>query len=177
MVIGAAGNQMGVLSLSDAMDYAADEELDLVEVSPNSDPPVCKVMDYGKFKYKQSKKAHDAKKKQKIIRLKEVKITPKTEEHDYNFKLNHVKRFLDGGDKVKISVFFKGRQIAHSELGLKILHRFVEDLTEIAVMEQEPKQEGKSMSLVVAPKPVDKLAKKKSEDEEAEAVETEAAEG
>jgi len=155
MLIGAKGEQIGVLPVEEALDHATNAEMDLVEVAPNADPPVCKIMDYGKYKYRQNKKAHDAKKRQKIIKIKEVKITPKTEEHDYQFKLSHVKRFLGDGGKVKISVFFRGRQIAHSELGLKILERFVADLEDLAVVEQEPKREGRSMVLVVIPKPVD----------------------
>ncbi len=155
MLIGAKGEQIGVLPVEEALDHATNAEMDLVEVAPNADPPVCKIMDYGKYKYRQNKKAHDAKKRQKIIKIKEVKITPKTEEHDYQFKLSHVKRFLADGGKVKISVFFRGRQIAHSELGLKILERFVADLEDFAVVEQEPKREGRSMILVVIPKPVD----------------------
>ncbi len=160
MVVGAGGEQAGMMSVDAALELAADAELDLVEVAPNSKPPVCKVMDYGKYKYKMSKKAHDAKKKQKIIKVKEVKTTPKTEEHDYQFKLNHVKRFLADGDKVKVTVFFKGRLITHSELGLKILDRFVEDLADLAIVEQEPKKEGKTMALVLAPVNNDKAEKK-----------------
>ena len=163
--MGADGEQAGKMSVADAMDLAAEAELDLVEVAPNAKPPVCKVLDYGKYKYKMSKKAHDAKKKQKIIKVKEVKTTPKTEEHDYQFKLNHVKRFLADGDKVKVTVFFKGRLITHSELGLKILDRFVEDLKELAIVEQEPKKEGKTMALVLAPINVDKVEKQSVEDE------------
>lgn len=156
MVIGAEGEQIGVISLEEAWDHAADAEMDLVEVAPGADPPVCKIMDYGKYRYRQSKKAHDSKKKQKTVKLKEVKTTPNTEEHDYQFKLNHVKRFLGDGDKVKVSVFFKGRQITHAELGLKILNRFVEDLEEIAVVEQEPKREGKTMALIFSPNAADR---------------------
>ena len=152
MVINFDGAQIGVIPIEEALNYASDADMDLVEVAPNAKPPVCKIMDYGKFKYRQSKKAHDAKKKQKSIRLKEVKITPNTEEHDYQFKLNHAKRFLVGGDKVKVTVFFRGRQITHSELGLKILKRFATDLDEIALVEQEAKQEGRNMAMVFAPK-------------------------
>ena len=154
MVVGADGAQLGVMSVDEAMGHAFDAELDLVEVSPNSSPPVCKIMDFGKFKYRQSKKAHDAKKKQKVLKVKEVKITPGTEEHDYQFKLTHAKRFLGEGDKVKIAVFFRGREITHAELGLKILQRFAEDLAEIAIVEQEARQEGRNMHIVVAPKAV-----------------------
>ncbi|MDH5478658.1 MAG: translation initiation factor IF-3, partial [Nitrospinota bacterium] len=151
MVVGSDGEQLGVLSLSDAIEHAANVEMDLVEVAPNAKPPVCRIMDYGKLLYRQSKKAHDAKKKQKVIRIKEVKITPKTEEHDYQFKLTHVKRFLADGDKVKVSVFFKGRLITHTELGLKVLDRFKVDLADVAIVESEPERMGKTLSIVVAP--------------------------
>ena len=163
MLIGSDGTQVGVIPLEEALGYASEADLDLVEVAPNAKPPVCKIMDYGKFKYRQSKKAHDAKKKQKIIKIKEVKITPNTEEHDYQFKLNHAKRFLNDGDKVKVTVFFKGRQITHSEFGLKILKRFVDDLEGMVVVEQEPKQEGRNMAVILAPlaeRPEEKKAKK-----------------
>lgn len=152
MVVGADGAQLGVMSVEEALGHAADAEMDLVEVSPNATPPVCKIMDFGKFKYRQNKKSHDAKKKQKIIKLKEVKITPGTEEHDYQFKLSHARRFLGEGDKVKVAVFFRGREITHAELGLRILQRFEADLTEIAVVEQEAKQEGRNMLMIFAPK-------------------------
>jgi len=163
MVVGANGEQLGNMPKKEALEHAQEAEMDLVEVAPNSKPPVCKIMDYGKFKYRQNKKAHDAKKKQKIIKIKEVKITPNTEEHDYNFKLNHAKRFLADGDKVKVSVFFRGRQITHSELGLKILARFIEDLAGEAIVEQEPKKEGRNMAMIlvpVAPTPEDKAKEK-----------------
>ncbi|MBI5814103.1 MAG: translation initiation factor IF-3 [Nitrospinae bacterium] len=172
MVVGAEGAQLGVLPIEEALSQAYEAEMDLVEVSPNTVPPVCKIMDYGKFKYRQSKKAHDAKKKQKIIKVKEVKITPGTEEHDYQFKLAHAKRFLADGDKVKIAVFFRGREITHSELGLKVLKRFEEDLTEFCVVEQEPRQEGRNMHMVVAPKNlVGEVKKPKAADEEPSGVE------
>ncbi len=150
MVIGADGEQIGVMPTENAVEHASESDLDLVEVAPNADPPVCKVMDYGKYKYRQNKKAHVAKKNQKIVKLKEVKATPNTEEHDYQFKLNHVKRFLGDGDKVKVTVFFRGRQITHLELGDKILSRFVEDLEEIGVAEQKSK-EGRTMSIIFSP--------------------------
>ncbi len=171
MVIGSDGSQLGVLPLEEAISHAVEEEMDLVEVSPNSKPPVCKIMDFGKYKYRQSKKAHDAKKKQKIIKLKEVKITPNTEEHDYQFKLNHAKRFLADGDKVKVTVFFRGRQITHSELGLKILDRFVKDLVGLAVVEQEATREGRRMALVMAPSVEEKNKKDREADMPVEKIE------
>jgi len=163
MVVGSDGEQLGVLSLTDALEHASDVNMDLVEVAPNAKPPVCRIMDYGKLLYRQSKKAHDAKKRQKIIRLKEVKITPKTEEHDYQFKLSHVKRFLAEGDKVKVSVFFKGRLITHTELGIKVLDRFKKDLSQVAVVESEPERMGKTLSIVVAPVAPPKVTKQQDE--------------
>lgn len=162
MVVGHDGAQLGVMELEEALNVAAESEMDLVEVASNVNPPVCKVMDYGKFKYRQSKKAHDAKKKQKVIKVKEVKITPNTEEHDIQFKLAHARRFLADEAKVKVSVFFKGRQITHSELGLKILKRFVKELVEFAEVEEQPKTEGKRMFLILAPKVVNPVVTKKA---------------
>lgn len=151
-VISSEKGQLGVMALKEALAIAAEEGLDLVEVSPQANPPVCKVMDYGKYRYKKNKKLHEAKKKQKTIQLKSVKITPKTEEHDYQFKLRHVKRFLSEGDKVKIMMVFKGREMVHSHLGRKVLDRMIEDLDEIGVIEQEPTMEGRNMNMVIVPK-------------------------
>lgn len=159
MVVGAAGDQLGKLDIESALERARDAELDLVEVAPNADPPVCKIMDFGKHKYRLSKKAHDAKKRQKIIKVKEVKIRPNTDKHDYDFKVNNAKRFLGDGDKVKVSVFFRGRQIAHSELGIDILHRIVKDLEDVALVEQEAKQEGRNMFMVIAPRSPEDIKK------------------
>lgn len=177
MVIDNDGQQLGVLPIAEAREQAAAADLDLVEVSPNSEPPVCKIMDFGKFLYRQNKKAHDAKKKQKVIRIKEVKTTPNTEEHDYQFKLAHAKRFLEHGDKVKVTVFFRGRQIAHAELGQKIIDRFVEDLSGMAVVEQEPERMGKTLSLVLAPARADGkgVMKKIVDDSEQEVAESQPA--
>lgn len=135
-----------------AISLAKEKELDLVEVAPGEKPPVCKIMDYGKYRYKLNKKAHDAKKKQKVIHLKEVKIRPKTEEHDYQFKLKHVNRFLADGDKAKITVIFRGREIVHSSIGKAILERIIEETKDVAEVEQLPKQEGRNMTLILAPK-------------------------
>jgi len=177
MVIDNDGQQLGVLPIAEAREQAAAADLDLVEVSPNSEPPVCKIMDFGKFLYRQNKKAHDAKKKQKVIKIKEVKTTPNTEEHDYQFKLAHAKRFLEHGDKVKVTVFFRGRQIAHAELGQKIIDRFVEDLSGFAVVEQEPERMGKTLSLVLAPARADGKGgmKKITEESEQEVAESQPA--
>ena len=131
---------------------AQERELDLVEVAPNSVPPVCRIMDYGKYKFEQSKKAHEAKKKQKVIHIKEVKFRPKTDEHDYQFKKNHVIRFLKEGKKVKISVRFRGREIVHLEYGRRILDRIREEIGADLIVEQEPRKDGRFLDMVVAPR-------------------------
>jgi len=157
-VVGDNGDQLGVLLTQDAINMAQDRNLDLVEVAPNSNPPVCRVMDYSKFKYQQSKRAQEAKKKQKIIHVKEVKFRPNTDQHDYNFKLKNALRFLEAGDKVKILVFFRGREIVHRENGQKLLARVTETLGDMAVIEQEAKQEGKTLCMIFAPKGLKKKA-------------------
>jgi translation initiation factor IF-3 len=131
---------------------AESQQLDLVEVSPTAVPPVCRIMDYGKFKYQQSKKLQEAKKKQVQVQLKEIKLRPKTDEHDLQFKINHVRRFLEEGNKAKITLVFRGREITHMEYGQKALDRFAHDLDDIAVIEVRPKMEGRSMFMIVAPK-------------------------
>lgn len=130
---------------------AEEAGLDLVEVAPNADPPVCRIMDYGKFKYQLSKKAHDAKKKQTVVTVKEVKVSPKTEEHDIQFKLRHMRRFLESGDKVKVTMLFRGREITHTEIGREILDRIVKEVEDIGIVEQDPKLEGRHMVMVIAP--------------------------
>ena len=157
-VVGDNGDQLGVLLTQDAINMAQDRNLDLVEVAPNSNPPVCRVMDYSKFKYQQSKRAQEAKKKQKIIHVKEVKFRPNTDQHDYDFKLKNALRFLGAGDKVKILVFFRGREIVHRENGQKLLARVTETLADMAVVEQEAKQEGKTLCMIFAPKGLKKKA-------------------
>ena len=152
MLIGKDGEQLGVKSLQEAFDLAAESELDLVEVAPTETPPVCKILDYGKFKYKQSKKAHDAKKKQKVIHVKEVKLRPKTEEHDFQFKLKHIKRFIDSGDKAKVTVIFRGREMVHKHIGKAVLDRIAGELLEMVQVEQQPRQEGRNMVMILAPK-------------------------
>jgi translation initiation factor IF-3 len=126
--------------------------LDLVEVSPTAEPPVCRIMDYGKFKYQQSKKLQEARKKQVQVQVKEVKLRPKTDEHDLLFKIKHVRRFLEEGNKAKITVVFRGREITHMNLGQVALDRFVEDLKDLAIIEVRPKMEGRNMFIIVAPK-------------------------
>ncbi len=131
---------------------AESQQLDLVEVSPTAVPPVCRIMDYGKFKYQQSKKMQEAKKKQVQVQLKEIKLRPKTDEHDLLFKINHVRRFLEEGNKAKITLVFRGREITHMEYGQKALDRFAQDLEDVAIIEVRQKMEGRSMYMIVAPK-------------------------
>ena len=151
-VIDSGGKQVGVLPLKEAMKTAEEQGLDLVEVAPNSNPPVCRIMNYGKYKYQQSKRTQEARKHQTIIQVKEVKVRPRTEEHDFQFKLRHVKRFLSEGNKVKISMLFRGREIAHPEFGKELLNRFLEEVKDLMVLEQAPRLEGRNMVMIVAPK-------------------------
>ena len=151
-VVGADGTQLGIMATSEAQRLAEEEGLDLVEVAPNERPPVCRIMDYGKYKYQKSKRLQQAKKKQKIILVKEIKLRPKTEEHDYRFKTQHVRRFLQDGHKAKVTVVFRGREMAHTELGRRILDRVIEDLGDVATVEQVPKQEGRNMTMVLGPR-------------------------
>ena len=150
-VIDPEGKQLGVLPLVEALRAATNVELDLVEVSPKAEPPVCRIMDYGKYKYQQSKKAHDARKKQTVVHLKEVKMRPKTEEHDFQFKLRHIERFLKEGNKTKVTVVFRGRELAHPDLGRNMLTRVTEESKEWAKVEQLPKFEGRNFVMILAP--------------------------
>ncbi len=145
------GEQVGIVSLDDARERAADKGLDLVEVAPEARPPVCKLMDYGKFKYEAARAARDARKKQHTIQVKEVKFRPGIEDHDYDFKLRHAKRFIDEGNKVKLTMMFRGRQVTHPELGLEVLNRVVAELGELVKVESKPSFEGRTMSMVLAP--------------------------
>ena len=151
-VISDAGEQLGILAIQDAIRAAEERGLDLVEVAPQAEPPVCKIMDFGKYKYEQAKKAHESKKHQKVVLLKEVKMRPGTDVHDYNFKLNHAKRFLEEGNKVKVTVVFRGREMAHTELGQALLQRVVTDIADTGNVEQMPKQEGRALIMIIAPK-------------------------
>ncbi len=151
-VIGAEGDQLGVLPIMDAMRAAQDAGLDLVEVAPTARPPVCKIMDFGRYKYESKKKAMEAKRKQTVIQVKEVKIRPKTDEHDYQFKFRHAVRFLTAGDKVKLTVLFRGREITHKQVAFERLRRFQEDLQDLGVVEQEPRMDGRTMMMIMAPK-------------------------
>ena len=157
-LIGHDGEQMGVYSTQQALSMAQEQDMDLVEVSPFANPPVCRVMDYGKFKYKQSKRAHEAKKNQKVVHVKEVKFRPNTDQHDYDFKLKHARRFLEAGDKVKVVIFFRGREIVHRENGQRLLGRVSQDLEELAQVEQASKQEGRTLCMIFAPKSLKKKA-------------------
>lgn len=141
------------MPIEQALSYAQQQGLDLVEVSPMSKPPVCKVMDYGKFKYDEKKRANEAKKKQVIVRIKEVKMRPKTEDHDYDFKVNNIRRFLEDGDKARVTIMFRGREITHKEIGQNLLSDVVTDLKEAAVIEQAPRMEGRQMFMILAPSP------------------------
>ena len=140
------------MSLSQALQIAREEELDLVEVSPNADPPVCRIMDFGKFLFEQNKKAQSAKRKQKQVHVKEIKFRPGTEEGDYKVKLRKLAEFLDSGDKTKVTLRFRGREMAHKELGARLLERVKNDLEDIGVVEQMPQLEGRQMIMVLAPK-------------------------
>ncbi|MBI4634556.1 MAG: translation initiation factor IF-3 [Deltaproteobacteria bacterium] len=144
--------QLGILSLADALAMAGRVGLDLVEVSANAAPPVCRIMDYGKFRYQQNKKLQDAKKSQTIIQVKEIRIRPKTEEHDLQVKIKHIRKFLSQHDKVKISMMFRGREIAYTDIGKKIMEGVKEALADICVVDQQPRLEGRSMIMIVAPK-------------------------
>ena len=151
-VIGADGEQVGVMSVSKALVLAEEAELDLVEIAPDAEPPVCRVMDYGKYLFELSKKKHAAKKKQKVIHVKEIKFRPGTEEQDYQVKLRALKKFLGNGDKAKITLRFRGREMAHMELGQQLLERVERDLEEFGSVEQFPRMEGRQMVMVLAPK-------------------------
>ena len=151
-LIDADGEQVGVVSVTEGIELADEAGLDLVEVSPNASPPVCKILDYGKYKYEAQKKANEARKKQKTIDVKEIKMRPGIEEHDYQVKMRSVRKFLDNGDKVKMTIRFRGREMAHQDLGMRVLDRVRDDLNEEVKIEQFPKTEGRLMTMVVAPK-------------------------
>jgi translation initiation factor IF-3 len=151
-LIGADGNQVGVLTLREAQEKAEEEGLDLVEIVPNAEPPVCRIMDFGRFLFDQKKKTQEAKKKQKQVQIKEVKFRPGTDEGDYRVKLRNLVRFLNDGDKAKVTMRFRGREHAHRELGLELLRRVEGDLAEISTVEQQPQMEGRQMVMVLSPK-------------------------
>ena len=151
-LIGADGEQVGIMPLAEALNRAAEAHLDLVEVAPQASPPVCRIMDYGKFKYLQSKKTQEARKKQTVIQVKEVKFRPKIEEHDVAFKIKNIRRFLAQKDKTKISLIFRGREIAHPQIGIDLLNRVAAALEDIGTVEQAPKIEGRNLTMIIAPK-------------------------
>lgn len=151
-LVGEEGEQLGIVSLNAALNAAEEAGLDLVEIAPMAKPPVCKIMDFGKFKYQEQKKAHEARLKQKQVQVKEVKLRPGTDENDYQIKLRNLKRFLEEGDKCKVTLRFRGREMAHQEFGLRQLERIKADLEELGQVEQMPKMEGRQMIMVIAPK-------------------------
>ena len=146
------GNQVGIIPTVEALDQAAEFGLDLVEVSPNANPPVCKIMDYGRYRYEQTKKKQEAKKKQSTFQVKEIKVRPKTGEHDLQVKIGHIKKFIGRRDKVKVTVIFRGREITLSRLGMTVLEKIAEETEEIALVEQTPKFEGRTLAMILGPK-------------------------
>lgn len=151
-VIGADGEQVGILSRQQALTMAEEVGLDLVEIQPNADPPVCRIMDYGKFRFEQQKKANAAKKKQKQVEIKEIKFRPTTDEGDYQIKLRNMRRFLEEGDKVKVTIRFRGREMSHQELGIAKTQRIEADLGDEVIIESRPRLEGRQMVMMIAPK-------------------------
>lgn len=151
-LIDADGEMVGVVSLREGLDMAAEVGLDLVEVSPNAEPPVCKILDFGKFKYEIQKKKNEARKKQKVIEVKEIKLRPNIDENDYSVKMRAMRKFLEDGDKVKVTLRFRGREMAHQDLGMKVLDRVRVELDDLAKVEQFPKMEGRQMVMVMAPR-------------------------
>jgi len=152
MLIDGEGEKRGVVAIADALEAADESGLDLVEVSPNSDPPVCKLLDYGKFKFQAQKKAAEARKKQKTVEVKEIKMRPNIDTHDYDVKMRNMRRFFDDGDKVKVTLRFRGREMAHQDLGMKVLQRVRAEVDEIAKVELYPKMEGRQLIMVLAPR-------------------------
>jgi translation initiation factor IF-3 len=151
-LVGVNNEPLGIVSLTDALQMAEEANVDLVEIAPTAEPPVCRLMDYGKFRYQEQKKAHEAKMKQKIIQVKEIKFRPGTDDGDYNIKLRNIMKFLEEGDKCKITLRFRGREMAHQDIGMRMLERLKEDLELQAQVEQFPKLEGRQMVMVMAPK-------------------------
>jgi len=151
-VIDADGSQVGVLPIQEALRLAEERELDLVEVAPNANPPVCRIMDYGKYKYEQAKKEKEARKKQRSLMLKEVRLSPKIDEHDYQVKIKHIREFLEKGHRVKVVLMFRGREITHIDLAKRLLDRAIADVENIAIVEQKPRMEGRRMIMSLVPK-------------------------
>ncbi|WP_314619892.1 translation initiation factor IF-3 [uncultured Selenomonas sp.] len=151
-VTSASGEQLGIMATRDALRMAEEQHLDLVEVAPKAKPPVCRIMDFGKYRYEQQKREKEAKKKQKIVTIKEVKLRPNIEQHDFNVKLKNALRFLEEGNKVKVTIMFRGRELSHPELGREVLDRVSEQLKELVSIERDAKLEGKNMTMILAPK-------------------------
>ena len=151
-LVGQEGEQLGIVTIEEAVRLAEEAEVDLVEIAPTAKPPVCKLMDFGKFKYRESKKAHETKLKQKQVQVKEVKFRPGTDDGDYNIKMRNIRRFLADGDKCKITLRFRGREISHQEIGMEVINRFKDTFEEIAKVETAPRFEGKQMLMILAPK-------------------------
>lgn len=151
-LIDSDGTQLGIMAIKDALEIAQKKQLDLVNVSPNASPPVCRVMDFGKYKYERSKREKEARKNQKVISVKEVKLRPGIDDHDFQVKVKNCKRFLNSGNKVKVTVMFRGREITHKELGRELCQRMKEEIAEIGTVEKEPKVEGKNMIMILSPK-------------------------
>ncbi|ODR95658.1 translation initiation factor IF-3 [Methyloceanibacter stevinii] len=151
-LIDATGENVGVVEIEDALARASEAGLDLVEISPNTDPPVCKILDYGKYKYQAQKKATEARKKQRTVEIKEIKMRPNIDTHDYDVKMRSMNRFFEEGDKVKVTLRFRGREMAHQDLGMQLLNKVKVDTTEIAKVESEPRLEGRQMVMVLAPR-------------------------
>ena len=152
-VIGAEGEQIGILPRMEAIALAKEAGMDLVEVAATADPPVCRIMDFGKFKYEQQQKKKEAKKNQSVVQIKEIKVRPKTDDHDYETKLRHIRRFLTDGDRCRVTVFFRGREIVHKDRGQAILERVIEDTKDIGKVEQEPSAEGRTLQMLLMPLP------------------------
>jgi len=152
-VIGSDGTQLGIMTSQEALRLAQSEALDLVEVNPKADPPVCKVMDFGKYKYEEKKRANEARKKQTVVEIKEVKVRPKTDDHDLDTKVRHIRRFLEEGNKAKITVRFRGREITHPEKGREVLDDVIKALEGMIIIESNPALEGKAMTMLIAPRP------------------------
>ena len=150
-VIGPDSDQLGMLGRNEALALAKEHGLDLVEVAANAEPPVCRIMDYGKFKYEAQKKKQEAKKRQTVVQIKEIKVRPKTDDHDFETKVRHIRRFLEDGDRVKVTVFFRGREIVHKDRGVAILERVIADTKDVSKVEQEPRAEGRTLQMLLTP--------------------------
>src|SRR5262245_21419092 len=162
-VIDDTGQQLGIMAPPQALQIAKQKGLDLVEISPTAVPPVCRIMDFGKYQYQEQKRQREAKRNQKVIEVKEIKFRPKVDEHDYQFKKKHIERFLADGDKVKATIFFRGREMAHPEIGRRILERLIDELSEVAVAETQPRQEGNQMHTILGQKSGRKSTPKRAE--------------